>query len=66
MRSVNNAQWRFVVGVVVVVGVMPHCIDSATITSITVEQFDGKNWEDTMKDKSESIRQWSNSTDVTK
>ena len=27
------------------VGVMPHCIDSDTVTEIVNRNFDGQNWE---------------------
>jgi len=48
------------------VGINPHCLDPGTVTSITVEQFDGANWEETMKAealKDNSILNWSKSTD---
>ena len=28
---------------------MPHCLDTSTVTSISVEQIDGIHWEETMK-----------------
>jgi len=28
---------------------MPHCIDEGTVKKFEVEQFDGKNWETSMK-----------------
>ena len=45
------------------VGVMPHCLDPGTVEKMTVEGFDGKNWEVSMEKESEkgdqSILQWS-------
>lgn len=31
------------------VAVMPHCLNEGTVQKVIVEQFDGKNWEVTMK-----------------
>lgn len=31
------------------VGVMPHCIDGSTIKGIKIEDYDGKNWEQSIK-----------------
>lgn len=47
-------------------GIMPHCLDTGTVTSVTVEQFDGSNWEETIKAealKDNSIFIWSKSTE---
>ena len=30
-------------------GIMPHCLDTGTVTSVMVEKIDGINWEETMK-----------------
>ncbi|RUS77789.1 hypothetical protein EGW08_014453 [Elysia chlorotica] len=30
-------------------GIMPHCIDAGTIKSISVQHFDGTNWDETIK-----------------
>ncbi|GFO43107.1 centromere protein v [Plakobranchus ocellatus] len=30
-------------------GVMPHCLDPGTVKSVSIVQFDGVNWENTMK-----------------
>ena len=43
---------------------MPHCLDAGTVTSVTVQQFDGIHWEETMKAealKENSISSWSKS-----
>ena len=32
------------------VGVMPHCLDGATVQGVTVRQFDGKQWEKCIQD----------------
>lgn len=40
------------------VGIMPHCIDQGTIEEVIVKQFDGKKWEESMKDYPE-IKQFS-------
>ena len=34
------------------VGVMPHCVSSATITGVEIVHFDGKDWEDSFKSDS--------------
>jgi len=47
-------------------GVMPHCLDGSTVTSVSVEQFDGIHWEEAMKAetlKDNSIINWSKSTE---
>ncbi|XP_048413279.1 centromere protein V isoform X1 [Stegostoma tigrinum] len=31
-------------------GVMAHCLDEGTVNSITMEQFNGKDWENSMKE----------------
>jgi len=43
-------------------GVMPHCLDAGTVGSVTVEKFNGTNWEQSMKTeatKEDSILNWS-------
>ena len=30
-------------------GIMPHCLDTGTVRSVTVEKIDGIHWEETMK-----------------
>ena len=44
-------------------GVMPHCLDAGTVTSVRLEQFDGIHWEETMKAEAlkddSSILNWS-------
>lgn len=39
-------------------GVMPHCLDAGTVKSVTVESFDGENWETSME-RQTSIQKWS-------
>ncbi|GAB6030052.1 hypothetical protein CHUAL_005735 [Chamberlinius hualienensis] len=38
------------------VGVMPHCLDEGTVKKLEIEQFDGRNWESSMK-KHPSIKE---------
>jgi len=47
-------------------GIMPHCLDTGTVTSVTMEKFDGDHWEETMKAeelKESSILNWSKSSE---
>jgi len=49
-----------------VAGVMPHCLDTGTVTSTSVEPIDGVHWEETMKleaHKANSIFSRSKSTE---
>lgn len=42
------------------VGIMPHCLDQATIKKVNISNFDGQNWEDSMGSKQgETIRAYS-------
>lgn len=34
-------------------GVMPHCIDDGPVQETVIEYFDGKNWENCIKEKPE-------------
>lgn len=45
----------------VVTGVAPHCLDPGTVRSITVEEFCGEKWEDSME-KHQTIRSMSKPT----
>jgi len=43
-------------------GVMPHCLEPGTVLSVTLEGFDGQNWEKSMEtqaSKDDSILNWS-------
>lgn len=45
-------------------GIMPHCLDPSTVTGMTVEDFNGVAWEESMekeasKQSSSSILAWS-------
>jgi len=42
-------------------GVAPHCLDTGTVRSVTVEDFNGQNWEETMQ-KHLTIRSMSKPT----
>ncbi|XP_016326743.1 centromere protein V-like isoform X1 [Sinocyclocheilus anshuiensis] len=42
-------------------GVAPHCLDPGTVSSVTVEDFCGQNWEESMQ-KHQTIRSMSKPT----
>uniref|UniRef100_A0A672SXQ5 Centromere protein V-like n=1 Tax=Sinocyclocheilus grahami TaxID=75366 RepID=A0A672SXQ5_SINGR len=42
-------------------GVTPHCLDPGTVSSVTVEDFCGQNWEESMQ-KHQTIRSMSKQT----
>jgi hypothetical protein len=45
-----------------VTGIAPHCLDEGTVTQITVEAYNGQNWEQTYEshqNKPDSIMNWS-------
>ncbi|TRY94462.1 hypothetical protein DNTS_011380 [Danionella cerebrum] len=42
-------------------GVAPHCLDPGTVRGVTVEEFCGQNWEETMQ-KHKTIRNMSKPT----
>lgn len=42
-------------------GVAPHCLDPGTVRSVTVEDFCGENWEESMK-KHQTIKSMSKPT----
>ncbi|KAK8728324.1 hypothetical protein OTU49_009229 [Cherax quadricarinatus] len=36
-------------------GIAPHCLDEGTVKKITLEKFDGKDWEQDIKKKSHIV-----------
>ena len=42
------------------VGIMPHCLDEGTVNNITVENFDGSQWENSIEtEKGQFVRNMS-------
>jgi len=37
-------------------GIAPHCLDKGTVTEVSIEEYDGKNWEQAMA-KDPSIKE---------
>jgi len=54
LRHIYDCMW-LCTGLRLCTGVMPHCLDAGSVTSVTVEEFDGQNWEETMK--SEALKE---------
>lgn len=50
---------------VLILGVTLHCLDPGTVKSVTVEQFCGENWEESMQ-KHTTIRNMSKPTEEAK